>query len=290
MSESTSGASAARVAIVTGANTGIGEVTARELARQGFHTFLACRNVDKAEQAKARMIAAVPSATIEILPLDLSSLEAVRQSAASFLARELPVDVLVNNAGLAGQRGQTKDGFELAFGVNHLGPFLFTRLLEERVKQAAKKRGQARIVNVASRAHTRAKGIDWDALRKPTKTVTGFPEYGVSKLCNVLFSAEHAKKLAGTGVHTYALHPGVVASDVWREVPWPVRSIMKLWMISNEEGAQTQIHCATAPERANETGLYYDKSAPKEPARLGRDEGLMRELWERSEAWVSRGS
>lgn len=278
-----------RVAIVTGANTGIGEVTARELSRQGFHTFLACRNVDKAEQAKARMIAAVPTATIEILPLDLSSLAAVRESAASFVARGLPVHVLVNNAGLAGQRGLTKDGFELAFGVNHLGPFLFTRLIEERVKEAAKQSGHARIVNVASRAHTRAKGIDWEAQRQPTKAVSGYPEYSVSKLCNVLFSAEHAKRLAGTGVHTYSLHPGVVASDVWREVPWPVRSIMKLWMISNEEGAKTQLHCATAPERANETGLYYDKCAPKEPTRVGRDEGLMRELWERSEAWAGLG-
>ncbi|MCA9615257.1 MAG: SDR family oxidoreductase [Myxococcales bacterium] len=283
--------SSSRVAIVTGANTGIGEVTARELARQGFHVFLACRNVAKAEEARGRMLADVPSATIEVLPLDLSNLDAVRKSAEDFLARGLPLHVLVNNAGLAGQKGQTKDGFEMAFGVNHLGPFLFTRLLEDRLKETAKKDGGARIVNVASRAHTRVRGsIDWDALQKPTKTFSGFPEYGVSKLCNVLFSAEHAKRLEGTGVTTYALHPGVVASDVWREVPWPFRSLIKLWMITNEEGAQTQLHCATAPERANESGLYYDKSKPRDPARIGRDEALMRELWTRSETWAGLAS
>ncbi len=281
-------ASSSRVAIVTGANTGIGEVTARELARQGYVVFLACRSAAKAAEAKARMVAAVPSAAVELLPLDLASLEAVRQSAEDFLARGLPLHVLVNNAGLAGQKGQTRDGFELAFGVNHLGHFLFTRLLEARLKETAAAAGGARIVNVASRAHTRVRGgIDWDALRKPTRTSTGFPEYGVSKLCNVLFSAEHAERLSGTGVTTYALHPGVVASDVWREVPWPLRSVIKLWMITNEEGANTQLHCATAPERAHETGLYYDECAPKEPSRLGRDEALRRALWARSEEWTA---
>src|SRR6185295_20221144 len=108
-----------------------------------------------------------------------------------------------------------KSGFELAFGVNHVGHFLLTRLLQDKVRQAA----PARIVTVASKAHYRAKTIDFDAVRKPTVTRTALAEYGVAKLANVLFSAELARKLAGTGVTTYSLHPGVVASDVWRTVP-----------------------------------------------------------------------
>ncbi|MBM4358509.1 MAG: SDR family oxidoreductase, partial [Deltaproteobacteria bacterium] len=103
------------------------------------------------------------------------------------------------------------------------------------------------------------------------------------KLANVLFAAELARRLEGTGVTTYSLHPGVVASDVWRRVPWPFRSLMKLGMITNEEGAQTTLHCATAPALASESGLYYDRSAPKRSSRLARDENLQRLLWERSE-------
>ncbi|MBX3250437.1 MAG: SDR family oxidoreductase [Myxococcales bacterium] len=274
------------VAIVTGSNTGIGEVTAKELARSGRQVWLACRSLERAEAAVARIRAEVPDAQLEILPLDLGSLDAVRKSAESFLSRGLPLHLLVNNAGLAGQRGQTSDGFELSFGVNHLGPFLFTRLLEDRLRATAQQAGGARIVNVASRAHTRARGIDWDALRRPTRTITAYPEYSVSKLCNVLFTRAHARRLAGSGVTTYALHPGVVASDIWRSVPWPIRPIMRLWMITNEEGAKTQLHCATSPEVASESGLYYDLCKPREPSSVARDEALAEELWRRSEAWT----
>lgn len=275
-----------QIAIVTGSNTGIGEVTARELARSGRHVWLACRSVERAEAAMARIRAEVPNARLDVLPLDLGSLDAVRKSAESFLARGLPLHLLVNNAGLAGQRGQTSDGFELSFGVNHLGPYLFTRLLEPRLRETAASDGGARIVNVASRAHTRAKGIDWEAQRRATRTITAYPEYSVSKLCNVLFTRAHAKRLEGSGVTNYALHPGVVASDIWRAVPWPIRPIMHLWMITNEEGAKTQLHCATSAEVANESGLYYDKCKPREPSSVARDEALAEELWSRSEAWA----
>jgi retinol dehydrogenase-12 len=271
-----------KVAMVTGANTGIGEATARALAAAGMRVILACRSAEKAEAARARIAAAVPGATLELHPLDLSSLARTRESAAAFLARETPLHVLVNNAGLAGQRGITADGFEVHFGVNHLAPFLFTLLLEERLKQS----GEARVVNVASRAHQRVKALDWAALRQPTRTRTGFHEYAVSKLCNVLASAEHARRLAGTDVHTYALHPGVVASDVWREVPWPFREIMKLWMVSNEEGAQTSVYCATSPEVAADSGRYYDRSRAVPTAPLGADATLARTLWERSLGWA----
>ncbi len=273
-----------RVALVTGANTGIGLVTARELAAQGAHVFIACRSLERGQEAINEIRTAVPGANVELLALDLGDLESVHACAAAFLARDLPLHLLINNAGLAGAKGFTKSGFEMAFGVNHVGHFLFTQLLLDRIKQSA----PARIVTVSSRAHTRVSGIDWDAVTKPTQTTTGFQEYGVSKLANLLFSAELGRKLAGTGVTTYSLHPGVVASDVWRKVPWPFRSLMKLTMITVEEGAKTTLYCATSSDVANETALYYDKCKVKAPTEIGQDAALAAALWARSDAWVRR--
>ena len=220
---------------------------------------------------------------MELLPLDLGDFDSVRLCAQTFLARDLPLHLLINNAGLAGQRGFTKSGFELAFGVNHMGHFLLTQLLLDRIKASA----SARIVTVASRAHYRAPGLDWEALRRPTGSRTGLAEYGVSKLANVLFSTELGRRLAGSGVTTYSLHPGVVASEVWRSVPWPLRALMKLGMIGTEQGALTSVYCATAPEVAQETGLYYDQCHAKTPSRAARDATLAAELWMRSEQWTS---
>jgi NAD(P)-dependent dehydrogenase (short-subunit alcohol dehydrogenase family) len=271
-----------RVAFITGANTGIGLATARELAARGAHVFVACRSAERAQAALADLQAGHGAPPPEVLPLDLGDFASVRRCAESFLARGLPLHLLINNAGLAGARGLTRSGFELAFGVNHLGHFLLTQLLLERVMASA----PARIVTVASKAHYRAAGIDWDALRRRTATRTGFPEYAVSKLANVLFSAELARRLAGSGVTTYAVHPGVVASDVWRQVPWPLRPLIKLRMISTEEGARTTLHCAAAPEVAHSSGLYYDSCRATEPSRAARDPALAAELWQRSEGWL----
>jgi NAD(P)-dependent dehydrogenase (short-subunit alcohol dehydrogenase family) len=271
-----------RVALITGANTGIGLVTARELVARGAQVFIACRSLERAQAALATMPAGADAPVPEALPLDLGRLDSVRQCARAWLARGLPLHLLINNAGLAGARGLTGSGFELAFGVNHIGHFLLTQLLLERLRASA----PARIVTVASKAHYRARGLDWAALRRPTATRSGLPEYSVSKLANVLFSAELARRLAGSGVTTYALHPGVVASDVWRQVPWPLRALIKLTMLSTEEGARTTLHCATAPVVAHDSGLYYDRCRPKEPSRLARDGVLAAELWQRSEAWL----
>ncbi len=271
-----------KVALVTGANTGIGRVTARELAARGAHVFIACRSADKARPVLDELRTQAGGAKVELLPLDLADLSSVRACAQAFLDRGLPLHLLVNNAGIAGARGQTPAGFELAFGVNHLGHFLLTQLLLDRLKQSV----PSRIVTVASRAHTRVGGIDWEAVCQPTRARTGLPEYGVSKLANVLFSAELGRRLAGSGVSTYALHPGVVASDVWRSVPWPLRALMKLGMISTEQGALTTLYCATSPAAGRETGLYYDRCAPRTPSAAARDPMLGAELWRRSEAWV----
>ena len=283
MSDSTSPRLSGHVALVTGANTGIGLVTARELARRGAHVFIACRSAARAQPALDAIRAASGNPQVEALALDLGDFASVRQCASTFLALGLPLHLLVNNAGLAGSRGFTASGFELAFGVNHMGHFLLTQLLLERLRASA----PARIVTVASRAHTRTDGIDWDALRQPTRTRTAIHEYAVSKLANVWFSAELGRRMAGSGVTTYALHPGVVASDVWRSVPWPFRSLIKLRMISTEEGAKTSLYCATAPECAGETGLYYDKCRVRPASTLGQDSTLAQELWRRSEAWLA---
>lgn len=271
-----------RVALVTGANTGIGLVTARELCARGARVFIACRSEASGQAALATIRRAVAGAQVELLALDLGDLGSVRQCAATFLARNLPLHILVNNAGLAGGKGLTASGFELAFGTNHLGHFLLTQLLLERVKASA----PARIVTVASRAHYRVPAWNWEALQRPTASATGLAEYGVSKLANVLFSAELGRRLRGSGVTTYALHPGVVASDVWRSVPWPFRPLIKRWMITVEEGALTSLHCASSAQAAGETGLYYDKCRVKTPSALGQDAALAAELWQRSEAWV----
>ena len=273
---------AGRVALVTGANTGIGLVTARELACRGAQVFIACRSAERAAPALEQIRAASPGAQVEALSIDLGDFASVRQCAAAFLARGLPLHLLINNAGIAGTRGFTASGFELAFGVNHMGHFLLTQMLLERIRASA----PARIVTVASRAHIRTDSIDWDAVRQPTRTRTAIHEYAVSKLANVWFSAELGRRLAGSGVTTYALHPGVVASDIWRSLPWPIRPLVKLRMISTEEGALTSLHCATAPELDGETGLYYDKCRQRTPSSLGQDRALAAELWQHSEAWV----
>jgi NAD(P)-dependent dehydrogenase (short-subunit alcohol dehydrogenase family) len=272
-----------RNVIVTGANTGIGRVTAMELAKQGAHLLLACRSEEKTRPVLDEI--AQGGGRAEFLHLDLGDLASVRRCAETFLARREPLASLVNNAGLAGTPGITKDRFELAFGTNHLGHYLFTRLLQQSLEAA----GESRVVNVSSIGHYRATGIDWDAVRKPTATTTAFHEYCVSKLANVLFTRELAKRWPPS-VHTYALHPGRVASDVWRRVPWGVRHVMKLFMISNEEGAKTTLYCATSDEVGAQTGRYYEECKEKEASQVARDDALAAELWERSAAWTGMAS
>ncbi|HEX4422394.1 MAG TPA: SDR family oxidoreductase [Kofleriaceae bacterium] len=269
--------------IVTGANTGIGKVTATELARANARVLLACRSEAKTAAVLDDIRREIPAAKLESIQLDLGDLASVRRCAEAIVARDEPIHGLINNAGLAGTRGLTKDGFELAFGTNHLGPYLFTRLVLDRLKQA----NRARIVNVASESHYQAKGMEWDAVKRSTRSVTGMHEYEISKLANVLFAKELARRLDGTGVTTYALHPGVVATDVWRRIPPPVRWIMKLFMITPEKGAEASLRCATDPALADHTGRYYDVGGKeREPSKLANDAELARTLWDKSAAWV----
>jgi NAD(P)-dependent dehydrogenase (short-subunit alcohol dehydrogenase family) len=274
---------AGRTFLITGANTGIGKETARALAGRGARLYIACRSADAGHAAIEEIASQTGSRDLAQLALDLGDLDSVRRCAEEFLATGEPLHGLINNAGVAGSRGMTESGFERMFGTNHVGPFLLTNLLLERLRASA----PARIVNVASVAHYDASGIDWDAVRRPTRTITGMREYSVSKLANVLHAQELARRLEGSGVTSYALHPGVIASDIWRRVPWPVRSLMKRRMDTPERGARTSLYCATSPEVAGESGRYYDDCRVKEPAAAATP-ALAAELWRRSTEWTEQ--
>ena len=270
-----------RTFLITGANTGIGRETARALAARGARLHLACRSQDAGRRTIDEISAQTGNRELELLALDLGDLESVRRCADAFLSTGEPLHVLINNAGLAGAHGMTASGFEIAFGTNHVGPFLLTSRLLDRLQSSA----PARIVNVASVAHYNAPGIDWEAIRKRTRSFTGMREYSTSKLANVLHAQELARRLDGAGVTTYALHPGTIASDIWRRVPWPVRPLMTRRMQSPEQGARTSLYCATSPDVAGETGGYYDDCRRKEPA-AAATAGLAAELWRRSVEWT----
>ena len=265
--------------LVTGSNTGIGRATVADLAQRGGRVVMACRSEEKTAPVIDEIKQSTGNDAVEFHALDLADLDAVRASATAWLARDEPVHVLINNAGVAGPRGLTKQGFEMAFGINHLGHFLFTTMLLDRLRQT----DGARIVNVSSDSHYSPKSIDWEALRQPTKSVTGLAEYGVSKLCNVLFTQELARR--EPTIASYALHPGVIASDVWRRVPWPARAVMKLFMKSTEQGATTSLLCATSTDLAP-SGAFYSEGKEKEPSGLATPE-LGAELWERSLGWTA---
>lgn len=270
-----------RTFLVTGANTGIGRATADGLAERGARLILATRSAERTRPVIDSIRSATGNDAVEHHPLDLSDLGAVRRSAAELLERGEPIDVLIANAGLAGQRGLTVDGFELAFGTNHLGHFLFVTEVLPLLRAGT----DPRVVVVASDSHYDAKGLPEDVLRRSTRTITGLREYERSKLANVVFAQELARREAGT-MAVHVLHPGVIASDIWRKVPWPVRPIMTSRMLSVEDGARTSLWCATSTDVAGETGGYYADCAAKDPSTLATPE-LGAWLWERSEAWTA---
>jgi retinol dehydrogenase-12 len=275
---------AGRTFFVTGANSGLGRAMVEALAERGGAVVLASRSEERTRPVLDAIRQRHPTADARFLELDVSDLGSVRRAAASFLATGRPLDVLVNNAGAAGTRSLSADGFDLTYATNHIGPFLLTNLLLRRLLEAP----QGRVVNVSSVAHMGVKTIDWSVLdRRSTSKRSGFPDYAVTKLMNVLHAKELARRLAGTRVTTYALHPGGVASNIWRALPLPVQWLIKLFLISNEEGARTQLYCATAPDLATVTGRYYEKvrEAPCNP--LADDATLAGELWTRTEAAIA---
>ncbi len=205
---------AGKTVVVTGANSGIGKATAEALAGAGARTVLTARSETSGREAVADIRRSTGSDDVELVLFDLADLDSVRRGAADLLERCDRIDVLVNNAGLIlSERTETKDGFEATFGINHLGPFLLTTLLLDRIIASA----PARIVNVSSTAHRSARrGLDFDDLQS-TKRYTGMQAYGRSKLANILFTTELARRLEGTGVTANAVHPGTVATGFARD-------------------------------------------------------------------------
>jgi NAD(P)-dependent dehydrogenase (short-subunit alcohol dehydrogenase family) len=276
--------------LVTGANTGLGKATAKALAARGDRVIFACRTEDKAREAMAEVAAATGSDQLEFLALDLADLEQVRRAAGVLVERDDPIHLVVANAGIAAQKGVTAQGFELAFGVNHLGHFQFvTMILPLLVAGSPAPDGApSRLVVVSSGSHYDAKkDIDFDALRQPTTSFSGMPEYAVSKLANVLFVQELARRTEPDDLFVVALHPGnLIGTDVMRRVPKPIESFIKRFRPSAEEGAKTSVLCATSAEVLDHRGAYYSVMKLKEASPRATPE-LAAELWTRSEEWIA---
>lgn len=272
-----------RTFLVTGANSGIGRALVEALAAGGGRVILAARSSERAAAVLEGIRARDAHARVSFLQLDLTDFASIRRAAQQVMSGGERLDVLVNNAGVAMTSGVSADGFDLTYATNHLGPFLLTNLLLPRLREAP----HGRIVNVSSATHLRVRRIDWAVLDRPAVPGrAGFRAYTVSKLMNVIHAKELARRLVGTPVRTSSLHPGAVASNVWRALPQPFQWFLKLFLISNEQGARTPFFCATAPELNEVSGRYYDHSREAVPNPLADDASLGTELWTRSEAAV----
>jgi dehydrogenase/reductase SDR family protein 13 len=274
---------AGRNFFVTGANSGVGRSMTEALAARGASIVMAARSEERTRPVIDGIRRQFPSSDIQWLQIDLADLDSVRRAAGEYLGSGKPIDVLVNNAGIAGTNALSPQGFDVTYATNHIGPFLLTNLLLPRIREST----QGRIVNVASSAHFTVKQIDWTTLdRRTTPRRSAFPDYAMTKLMNVLHAKELARRLTGTAVTTYAVHPGAVATNIWRSLPGAVQWFIKLFMLSNEQGAVPLVYCATAPELASQTGRYYNRSHEIAPSPLAADDNLARELWIRTEAIV----
>lgn len=271
-----------RVCMVTGATSGIGEVTARELAGTGAKVVVAGRNPEKVEKVVEKIEADTGNRSVDYLVADLSSQRQVRDAAREFKARYDRLDVLVNNAGAVfNGYGETEDGIERTFAVNHLGYFLLTNLLLDVILHSA----PARIVNVSSGAHGGAT-IDFDDLN--TSKDYGFMKaYGRSKLANVMFTYELARRLEGTGVMANALHPGAVSTNFGsNNTVWyarPMLALFRLFATTPEKGAGTSIYLASSPEVEGVTGRYFVNKKPVASSKASYDEQAAKRLWKVSE-------
>jgi NAD(P)-dependent dehydrogenase (short-subunit alcohol dehydrogenase family) len=274
-----SGPAADRTAIVTGASSGIGLETAAALARRGMRVVMVARDPERTETARRHVAASAAAERVETALADFSSLAEIRRLAGELLARCPRVDVLVNNAGLISpQYRKSADGYELTFAVNHLAPFLLTNLLLDRIKASA----PARIVTVASLAHRGAR-LDLDDIDQK-RDWASLRAYSRSKLCNILFTRELARRLEGTGVVTACLHPGLVATRIGqrgglKELAW---RLAKPFMLGAEKGAETSVFLATVPDPAPFHGAYVVGKSVAEPDLAARDDDLARRLWETS--------
>ncbi|KAI8869219.1 NAD(P)-binding protein [Ramicandelaber brevisporus] len=285
-----------KVAIVTGANVGIGKVTALELAKAGAHVILASRSADKTAAAINDINATLEAiaktgakvGSVEFLKLDLASFASIRQFVEEFKSKGLPLHLLVNNAGLGGLRGKTEDGLDLIYGTNHVGHVLLTALLLPKIREtiAAEDDIRARVVFVASEAHYFADNIDYNRVTNPilSGVLPAVEEYSMSKLAMVLFGQELARIL-GTSPDTigvYIVHPGVVASDVWRSAPFPIRGLVTKLMLNEEQGAMCTLYATTSSEVIGKEGKYFEFCKETHTNKKTGDQKAVEECWKHS--------
>ncbi|MFW6252846.1 MAG: SDR family oxidoreductase [bacterium] len=259
------------VVIVTGANSGIGKATAHALAVTGARVVLACRSLARGEAALEDISRATGSDRVELMHLGLSSLESARSFASAFLRRHDRLSCLINNAGvILRDRQLSADGYEMQFAVNHLGHFLLTRELLPVLQASA----PSRVVTVSSGAH-RIRRIDFDDINLDRR-YTIFGAYARSKLANILFTRELARRTAGSGVTANCLHPGGVGTNIGVDrvtrAGSRIMQVLSAIMASPEKGAETSVYLATAPEVATVTGAYFVKQRPRTPARRALDD------------------
>ena len=263
-----------RVSLITGASTGIGKEMARKIAAMGVTVVMVSRSRERLKTAEEQIRRDFPAAKTDILVADLSSQADIRQLASEFCDRYERLDILINNAGmLVPKRSVTLDGIETTFAVNHLAYFLLTNLLLETIKSSS----PARIVNTSSAAHKSAT-LDFDDLQNQ-KGYSGFPVYCRSKLANVMFTYELARRLEGTGVTANCFHPGVIATDLFRDQNFLVRAGAQLFLKSPAKGAQTGVYLATSGDVEGVTGKYFVKRRAERSNKQSYDEAAARHLW-----------
>jgi retinol dehydrogenase 12 len=271
------GTMSGKTCLVTGATSGIGRETARQLAVLGANVIIVGRDEARTAEAVAAIQASAPSAVVTPLLADLSRQDQVRRLADDIRQRHDRLDALVNNAGVISLRRQAANGLELTFAVNHLAPFLLTGLLRDLLARSA----PARVVTVASAAHSGVRTIPWDNLATGEHISQG-DLYGLSKLLNILFTTELARRLDDAGVTANCLHPGFVRTSIGRDVTGiagaGLRMILRL-RPGAAAGARTPVFLASSPAVAGVTGGYFVKCRPATPSPLARDAGAAARLW-----------
>jgi retinol dehydrogenase 12 len=275
-----------KVVLVTGASSGIGKVTARELARMGARVVCVARDQGRGEAAIAEIRAAAPSADLDLLLCDFASQRAIRALSEQIHAKHDRLHVLVNNAGaIMASRTVTEDGIEATFAVNHLGYFLLTELLLDLLKAGA----PSRIVNVASGAHKQGK-LDLDDVSSE-RGYSRIRAYSTSKLANILFTNELARRLEGTNVTANSLHPGAVSTNFGSSSGYfkYLVALVRPFLIDAEKGAETLIHLASSPEVAGVSGEYFYKKKIARRSARASDPVMAARLWEVSEELTRRG-
>ena len=272
-----------KLCVVTGANSGIGKETARNFAADGGYVIMICRNDKRAQQARQEIIDNTGNTNVDIVLADLAVQNDIRSAAQQIIDQFDHVDILVNNAGLiADEREETIDGIEKTLAVNHLAPFLLTNLLWDHLQQSE----ESRVINVSSEVHRMgAKVFDIDNLEL-TENYSAMNAYGISKVCNIMFTHELAKRSKDTPITTYSLHPGVVRTQLAEEAGWTMKLfywIGKPFMRSPKSGAGTTIYLATSEDVQPMNGKYFKNKTVAEPSSIAFDDELTKELWKRSE-------